>query len=65
MTSQATNGYVKIVPRRWNEPGMQVRCVPEEELAIGPDGRRLPFAIITKESAGSLRPSDPPLTFSQ
>ncbi|KAI9831534.1 MAG: hypothetical protein M1826_003424 [Phylliscum demangeonii] len=28
---------------------MQLRGVPEEELAIGPDGRRLPFAIITQD----------------
>ncbi|KAI9787888.1 MAG: hypothetical protein M1816_007374 [Peltula sp. TS41687] len=28
---------------------MQIRCVPEEELAVGPDGKRLPFAIVTQE----------------
>lgn len=26
---------------------MQVRCVPESELAVGPDGKKLPFANVT------------------
>ncbi|KAI9852805.1 MAG: hypothetical protein M1838_005026 [Thelocarpon superellum] len=29
--------------------GMQIRCVPDDELAIGPDGKKLPFAIVTKD----------------
>ncbi|KAI9823476.1 MAG: hypothetical protein M1832_002487 [Thelocarpon impressellum] len=29
---------------------MQLRCVPDDELAVGPDGKKLPFAIITKDS---------------
>ncbi|KAI9839708.1 MAG: hypothetical protein M1837_002055 [Sclerophora amabilis] len=40
--------------KTWHPTGgppasMQIRGVPEEERAIGPDGKRLPFAIVTSE----------------
>ena len=43
---------------------MQVRCVPEHELAVGPDGKKLPFANVTAAYAiSNLRyfPSTPHL----